>query len=90
MAGLHKGGWRAWLGLRGRPRHDGPLGDGPGSEVAAAKSLIAAIDAGGLPLNPARVNAIARALGLDVSVHAPVEQTIDRIRAALSRLGPGA
>jgi hypothetical protein len=50
-----------------------------------AKDLIAAIDAGGLPLNPARVNDIARQLGLEVSVKAPMAQTIERIRQALTR-----
>lgn len=50
-----------------------------------ALDLLAAVDAGGLPLNPARVNHIARQLGLEVSSHAPVEQTIARIRAAMGR-----
>lgn len=53
-----------------------------------AALLIAAIDAGGLPLHPARVNDIARRLGLEVSRKAPVEHTIARIRAALARLEP--
>lgn len=56
-----------------------------GTERAQAQALIAAIDAGGLPLNPARVNQIARALGLEVSAHAPMDATIARIRAALQR-----
>jgi hypothetical protein len=47
--------------------------------------LVSAIDAGGLPLNPARVNDIARQLGLEVSSRAPMEQTIERIRQALQR-----
>ena len=55
------------------------------SEHQRALDLLAAVDAGGLPLNPARVNHIARQLGLEVSVHAPVEQTIARIRAAMDR-----
>jgi hypothetical protein len=50
-----------------------------------AKDLIAAVDAGGLPLNPARVNDIARQLGLEVSTKAPMPQTIERIRNALNR-----
>ncbi len=50
-----------------------------------AQALIAAIDAGGVPLHPARVNDIARGLGLDVSTRAPVEETIERIRQALQR-----
>lgn len=48
-----------------------------------AKALIKAIDAGGLPLNAARVNDIARQLGLDVATTAPVEVTIARIRKAV-------
>ncbi len=48
-----------------------------------ARDLIAAVDAGGIPLNPARVNDIARKLGLDVATTAPVELTIERIRKAL-------
>lgn len=56
------------------------------SETRQARALIAAIDAGGIPLNPAKVNEIARNLGLDVSRKAPVEETIRRIRAALERV----
>ncbi len=59
------------------------------SDRERAQALVRAIDAGGLPLNPARVNQIARALGLEVSAHAPVAQTVERIRAALARMGPG-
>ena len=57
----------------------------PPSDHQRALDLIKAVDAGGLPLNPARVNAIARSLGLEVSTRAPVEETIQRIRKALSR-----
>jgi hypothetical protein len=64
-----------WLGGRA---------DGP-PEVQQARALIAAIDAGGVPLNPAKVNHIGRALGLEVSSKAPVEKTIERIRQALDR-----
>ena len=53
-------------------------------ERQRALDLIAAVDAGGLPLNPARVNDIARQLGLEVSTKAPVQDTIERIRAALA------
>lgn len=55
------------------------------SDVDQARRLIDAVDSGGIPLNPAKVNAIARNLGLEVSVRAPVEQTIARIRACLQR-----
>lgn len=55
-------------------------------EIARAQALIAAVDRGGIPLNPAKVNAIARDLGLEVSPRAPADQTIERIRACLRRL----
>ena len=57
----------------------------PSTERQQAQALVDAVDAGGLPLNPARVNQIARQLGLEVSTRAPVEETIKRIRAALAR-----
>jgi hypothetical protein len=59
------------------------LGKDPAPEWQRAAELVSAIDAGGLPLNPARVNDIARQLGLDVSTRAQVEDTVARIRAAL-------
>jgi hypothetical protein len=55
------------------------------AEQQRARDLIDAVDAGGVPLNPARVNDIGRKLGLDVSIHAPVEETIERIRAVLDQ-----
>lgn len=55
------------------------------SDRQCALDLIAAIDAGGVPLSPARVNDIARRLGLDVSTRARMDETIARIRAALAR-----
>ena len=57
----------------------------PLSVERRAQDLIAAVDAGGIPLNPARVNDIARGLGLEVSRHDPVEATLDRIRQSLKR-----
>jgi hypothetical protein len=60
----------------------------PLSDRQRAIDLIAAIDAGGIPLNPARVNAIGRTLGLEVSIHARVEDTIARIRSVLNKLPP--
>ena len=56
------------------------------SDRQRALDLIKAIDAGGIPLSPARVNAVARTLGLEVSRHAPMEATIARIRSALARI----
>ncbi len=58
-------------------------GNKPPSHLQRAKDLIAAIDAGGLPLIPARVNDIARQLGLEVSVDARMPDTVERIRLAL-------
>ncbi|MBU3657384.1 MAG: hypothetical protein FGM35_05070 [Rhodocyclaceae bacterium] len=55
-------------------------------EYQAAKALITGIDKGGIPLNPVKVNAIARDLGLEVSVKDPVEKTIQRIRNAVERV----
>ena len=57
----------------------------PPTDVEQARALIAAIDAGGIPLNPVRVNAIARNLGLEVSRRARVEETVARFRACISR-----
>lgn len=63
-----------------RHPHDGP--------EARAHALLKAIDAGGIPLNPAIVNQIARNLGLEVSAQAPMNETIARIRAAMARIQP--
>lgn len=54
-------------------------------ELQAGRDVIAAIDAGGLPLDAARINRIARDLGLDVSPQAPLKQTLPRLRAAVER-----
>jgi hypothetical protein len=54
------------------------------SDRQHAINLIAAVDAGGIPLNAVRVNHIARGLGLEVSRHARVEDTIARIRAVVA------
>ncbi len=52
-------------------------------EMERGVALIRAIDAGGVPLNPMRVNDIGRKLGLEVSTSAPMDQTIERIRQQL-------
>lgn len=59
-------------------------------ELVQAQQLIDAIDRGGIPLNPVRINAIARNLGLEVSRHAAPAHTIERIRACLARQSPQA
>lgn len=58
----------------------------PLSHIEQARRLIEAVDRGGIPLNPAKVNAIARSFGLEVSRRAPIEQTVERIRACLRRI----
>ncbi len=58
----------------------------PQTAEQRARSLLDAIDAGGVPLNPAIVNDIARKLGLEVSSSAPMDDTILRIREAVARL----
>lgn len=75
---------QTWLPERLR-RWLHPLPPPPATDRQRAEDLIRAIDAGGIPLHPARVNAIARSLGLEVSTKAPVEHTITRIRKALAR-----
>ena len=55
------------------------------SERQRVLALLAAIDAGGVPLNPARINETARQLGLEVSPKAPMAETIARIRACVQR-----
>lgn len=63
-----------------------PCGNGLPKEYQQARSLIKAVDKGGIPMNPAKANAIARNIGLEVSVKDPVEKTIQRIRDALDRV----
>lgn len=63
----------------------GPASPAEPPEIARARQLIAAIDAGGIPLDARRVRAIAEALGLEVSSRAPLAETVARIRAALRR-----
>lgn len=57
----------------------------PSDPMQRAQSLIDAVDRGGVPSNPAIVNAVARDLGLEVSRQAPLEETIARIRQAMAR-----
>jgi hypothetical protein len=59
-------------------------------ELQAAKDLIAAIDQGGVPLNPVTLNNIARNIGLEVSKNARPEETITRLREAVDRATTGA
>ena len=54
-------------------------------DVKNAKSLLQAIDRGGIPTNPIKLNHVARRLGLEVSPSAPMNETIERMRAFLQR-----
>jgi len=54
-------------------------------ELRRARALLKAIDSGGVPMNPAKINEIARGFGLEVSRMAPIEDTIRRIREAVDR-----
>ncbi|MGA7478952.1 MAG: hypothetical protein WBW07_08460 [Azonexus sp.] len=62
-----------------------PAKAAPLSDIEQARRLIAAINRGGIPLNPSRVNAVARNLGLEIAKKAPVEETIERLRKAVAR-----
>lgn len=55
-------------------------------DITQARQLIHAVDRGGIPLNPIKINSIARNLGLEVSRRDPVERTVQRIRAYLLRI----
>ncbi|TNC99035.1 MAG: hypothetical protein FD121_444 [Gallionellaceae bacterium] len=59
--------------------------DNTPTEIRRAKQLISALDAGGIPLDPAIIVRIAEDLGLEVSKKASMEGTIERIRAAIAR-----
>lgn len=52
--------------------------------IDRARQLLDAIDRGGVPTDPIRVNNIARALGIEVPTTAPMEETIARIRLTLN------
>lgn len=54
-------------------------------DVKNAKALLKAIDKGGIPSNPVKLNHVARRLGLEVSPSAPMAETIDRMRTFLKR-----
>lgn len=64
-----------------------PAKAAPLSDIEQVRRLLAAIDRGGIPLNAARVNVLARNLGLEVSKKARVEETIERLRKAVARAG---
>ncbi len=62
-----------------RPRKVGP------SVAQRATDLLAAINAGGLRLHAGIVNDIARRLGREVALDAPMEATIARVRDKIAK-----
>ena len=63
-----------------------PAPSAPPTELDRARQLIAAIDQGGIPLNPQTVRRIAESFGLEVSRQEHTKVTVERIRAALKRI----
>ena len=53
-----------------------------------AQELVAAIDRGGIPLNPMIVNRIGRDMGITVLASDPMEVTIEKIRTQLQLGSP--
>ncbi len=53
--------------------------------INLAKQMLAAIDQGGIPTDPIRINKIGRALGLEILASAPMFETISRIRDAINK-----
>lgn len=62
-----------------------PVTTTPLSDIERARKLIAAIDAGGIPLDQAIITRIAESFGLELSKTAHTDETIERIRSALNR-----
>lgn len=79
---------RRLLAQRAQAQHEATPPPETSPERQRAQALLTAVEAGGIPLHPARVNQIAQDLGLAVSREEPVEATIARIRAGLARPGP--
>jgi hypothetical protein len=52
-------------------------------EQQKALDLFKAIKRGGVPTDPMLVNRVARNLGLEISLSAPMEQTIEQIARVL-------
>jgi hypothetical protein len=53
--------------------------------IRRAQELIAAIDRGGIPLNPMIVNGIGRDMGISVLASDPMNLTIEKIRIKLKK-----
>ena len=62
-----------------------PVATVPLSDIDRARALIAAIDAGGIPLHKTIITRIAESFGLEISKAESTIETIERIRAAIKR-----
>jgi len=78
--------WTDWISalIVNLPLDISDLADG-NQAINLAKQLLAAIDQGGIPTDPIRINNIGRALGLEVLVSAPMADTIERIRIKVNK-----
>jgi hypothetical protein len=81
MPKLPNDDWSDWISalIKNLPP-ESPEKNEDASAVGQAKKLLAAIDQGGIPTDPIRINNIGRALGLEVLPNAPMAETIERIR----------
>jgi hypothetical protein len=86
MPKLPNDDWSDWISalIKNLPL-DSPEKNEDASAVGQAKKLLAAIDQGGIPTDPIRINNLGRALGLEVLQSAPMAETIDRIRNAINK-----
>jgi hypothetical protein len=81
--------WSDWISalIKNLPP-DSPEQAEDASAIGQAKKLLAAIDQGGIPTDPIRINNIGRALGLEVLPCAPMAETITRIRDVVGKNYP--
>jgi hypothetical protein len=78
--------WNDWISafMIHLPRNTSDLTD-DNQAIHQAKQLLTAIDQGGIPTDPIRINNIGRALGLEVLASAPMTETINRIRDMVNK-----
>ena len=62
-----------------------PVENAQSQTIRRAQELIAAIDRGGIPLNPMIVNRIGRDMGISVLASDPMNLTIEKIRIKLKK-----
>lgn len=77
--------WNAWISAliaSSQPSHPN---DTSVNTRKQAEQLLAAIDHGGIPTDPIRINNIGRALGLEVLPNALMADTVERIRVEVNK-----